>query len=555
MFQTYGTKIRVGPKTVLFNTPSAYRDIYSHKANVRKDNFYSIWKRHDGDVTIFNETNVKMHATRRKTFNTAFTDKSVRSAGFFIIKNADRWNELLITDDDWSAPTNLTEQIDHLIFDILGDLCFGQSFGTIEPGESAFQMIPSAIASYMKFWNPIAKSPLLDTVLWLKPRGLNRVLEWLIPQEIQRYYAFLDQKVTERMEQEADQQKFGQDKGNKREDMLHYLLKAKDPETGQPSYSKEGLLAEANVLVIAGSHTTSTALAGFFFYITHYPRVYAKVTDYIRGTFALVDEIVDGPKLSSCHYLRACLDEALRLGRPGPAEIPRVVLPGGQTIDGEYVPEGVTVGLSAWSSGLSTEIYGDDSYIFRPERWIVDEKNGVTAGSVAYIKGCFHPFSDGPGNCVGQSLAVLEMMLITARTLYRMDVRIAPGSTLGEGAPDLGWGRRDKNIFQFDDAYIALTRGPMIILRRSPSSTISITITPGKLRPEQEQAKLKLFSRSINDFSQLPDIIEEATGELQTGEFASNRGPGTSGSGTLDEIRRCEEVFVKTIWNNSLTAW
>lgn len=153
-----GTKIRVGPKTVLFNTPSAYRDIYSHKANVRKDNFYSIWKRHDGDVTIFNETNVKMHATRRKTFNTAFTDKSVRSAGFFIIKNADRWNELLITDDDWSAPTNLTEQIDHLIFDILGDLCFGQSFGTIEPGESAFQMIPSAIASYMKFWNPVSRS-------------------------------------------------------------------------------------------------------------------------------------------------------------------------------------------------------------------------------------------------------------------------------------------------------------------------------------------------------------------------------------------------------------
>ena len=50
-----------------------------------------------------------------------------------------------------------------------------------------------------------------------------------------------------------------------------------------------------------------------------------------------------------------------------------------------------------------------------------------------------------------------------------------------------------------------------IILRRSASSTSTITITPDKLRPKSEQAKLKSFSKSINDFSQLPDVIEEAT--------------------------------------------
>ncbi|KAJ4297535.1 hypothetical protein N0V90_005427 [Kalmusia sp. IMI 367209] len=56
-----------------------------------------------------------------------------------------------------------------------------------------------------------------------------------------------------------------------------------------------------------------------------------------------------------------------------------------------------------------------------------------------------------------------------------------------------------------------------IILRRSPSSTISITITPDKLRPRQEQSKLKSFSKSIDDFKQLPDIIEEATEAMGLG--------------------------------------
>lgn len=56
-----------------------------------------------------------------------------------------------------------------------------------------------------------------------------------------------------------------------------------------------------------------------------------------------------------------------------------------------------------------------------------------------------------------------------------------------------------------------------IILRRSSKSTISITITPDKLRPKAEQSKLKSFTRSIEDFKQLPDIIEEATEAMGLG--------------------------------------
>ncbi|KAF1925405.1 GTP-binding protein [Didymella exigua CBS 183.55] len=56
-----------------------------------------------------------------------------------------------------------------------------------------------------------------------------------------------------------------------------------------------------------------------------------------------------------------------------------------------------------------------------------------------------------------------------------------------------------------------------IILRRSPSATISITITPDKLRPSDEQDTLKKFRKSIDDFGQLPAIIDEATQEMGLG--------------------------------------
>ncbi|KAL8748797.1 MAG: hypothetical protein Q9184_007084, partial [Pyrenodesmia sp. 2 TL-2023] len=190
-----------------------------------------------------------------------------------------------------------------------------------------------------------------------------------------------------------------------------------------------------------------------------------KLVQHIRTTFASVDEIVDGPKLSSCQYLRVCLDEALRLTPAGPSELSRTILPGGLTIDGEYFPAGCNVGTAGWSNGHNDLNYGD-SNIYRPERWIVDEDNGVSAESVAYIKTCFHPFSAGPGNCAGQNLAVLEMLLVVARTLWRMDVRMVPGDRTGEGDPRLGWGWRVKMSFQLDDAYIALREGPMLQFKR-----------------------------------------------------------------------------------------
>lgn len=136
----------------------------------------------------------------------------------------------------------------------------------------------------------------------------------------------------------------------------------------------------------------------------------------------------------------------MRLTPAGTSEFARTSLPGRLKIDGEIYPEGFSIETSRWAYGRNEEIY-DDSSIYRPERWIVDEANGTMAESVVQIKSSFHSFTAGPGNCVGQNLAVLELMLLTARTFYRMDIRLAPGSMLGEGTSELEWGRRDKNQF------------------------------------------------------------------------------------------------------------
>ena len=105
------------------------------------------------------------------------------------------------------------------------------------------------------------------------------------------------------------------------------------------------LWGESNLLIIAGSDTTSTALSGALFYLAYNPAALQKVCKEVREAFYDVEEIVTGSKLSGCCFLRACIDETMRMTPPVAGALPRQILTGGIDIDGLHIPAGVDVGV------------------------------------------------------------------------------------------------------------------------------------------------------------------------------------------------------------------
>ena len=305
--------------------------------------------------------------------------------------------------------------------------------------------------------------PFLDFLLWLKPHGLDRLFDLIAPPAARQYNKFVHDSVTSRIALHREQEKNPEE--SRRQDMFYFLAEARDPKTGTLVYDENDLRAESNLLLIAGSDTTAISLSGIFFYLTSDPIRLNKLVKEIRTTFQSLDDIVYGQKLRSCTYLRACIDEGVRLTPSGPCELPREVLAGGIQIKGEFYPAGTIVGTAPWTNNHNAEVYGDP-YVLCPERWIVDEAAGVTQESVVQARAAFHPFLSGPGNCVGQNLAIAEIQITIARTLYQLDVRRAPGSTLGGGSPKLGWGKADPNQLQLVDAYVSLRQGPEVQFRR-----------------------------------------------------------------------------------------
>ena len=125
-------------------------------------------------------------------------------------------------------------------------------------------------------------------------------------------------------------------------DLFSNLLEARDPIT-LSALTEEELIAEAGVLIVAGSDTVATALTATLFYCLHYPQILCRLQNEIRSVFADVDEIRSSQRLDSCLYLRACINETMRLSPPVGALLPREILAGGLTVDDHHFPQGVNV--------------------------------------------------------------------------------------------------------------------------------------------------------------------------------------------------------------------
>lgn len=77
-----------------------------------------------------------------------------------------------------------------------------------------------------------AWSPLRNTWLWLKPKGLDRLLEIAAPKNVQAWAEFVDSCLTQRIVEEKKTQEKDVATADVRRDMFHHIFGAKDPETG-----------------------------------------------------------------------------------------------------------------------------------------------------------------------------------------------------------------------------------------------------------------------------------------------------------------------------------
>tara|TARA_R110002003_G_scaffold141_29_gene13087 strand:+ start:3184 stop:3723 length:540 start_codon:yes stop_codon:yes gene_type:complete len=151
----------------VLNTPSAFRTIFGPKGNVKKGVYYQVWPRNVHTINTWSSTSISVHARKRRVLNYAFSEAALRDAEVFLHTNIDRWLELLGqsgVDGQWTGSLNMCNWINWLVFDILGDLCFGQNFNMKEPN-SDLRHIPEVMVSFLELIHPVSGFPELFTLI------------------------------------------------------------------------------------------------------------------------------------------------------------------------------------------------------------------------------------------------------------------------------------------------------------------------------------------------------------------------------------------------------
>jgi len=154
-------------------------------------------------------------------------------------------------------------------------------------------------------------------------------------------------------------------------------------------------------------------------YVMSHPRVYAKLQKEIdaavnRGVTPASDIIPD-VEARKLPYLSAVIREAMRVHPPVVNLFPRVVPKGGDvmTVEGKevFLPGGTMIGYSGWSMHRNNKaVYGEDTQVFRPERWFVDEEApGEKERLARMYKTNDMIFGYGRWVCVGRVVALIEI--------------------------------------------------------------------------------------------------------------------------------------------------
>lgn len=234
-------------------------------------------------------------------------------------------------------------------------------------------------------------------------------------------------------------------------------------------------------------------MAALFFYLSRNPAQHAALADEIRSTFGSAAEILPGPQLRGCRYLRACLDEAMRMSPPALAASWREQDGGTPlVVDGHVIPPGVQVAVNVYAL-FHNPAYFPDPFAFRPERWLGagddgddddeqdhdhDHDDGEVGGGGAAadvdrtaaartMRRAFAPFLIGDRSCAGKNMAYTEMSITIARTLWYFDFERAPGKDgeLGGGQAGRTDGRGRPDEYQLKDRFIAVHEGPNLVFR------------------------------------------------------------------------------------------
>lgn len=324
----YGPVVRVSPNELHFNSVQAWDDIYGHRPghpNFHKDPIHVGSVEPVVGVTTLTMADDANHARQRRALAHSFSQKALVEQEDIIQDYVGKLIKHLGRMGEKGKDFNMVNWLNFTTFDIIGDLAFGEPFGCLESGEFHFWV--SLIFETVKAGAIEQATRRFATAGSVFQNFLLKCIPEEIRQRRKNHLKFSTEKVMRRLANEKAEHK----------DFIWYILRQRE----KFDLNQDEIIVNSALFIVAGSETTANALSGMLARLVYNPDKYEILVKEIRDTFKS-EEDIRYERLSECVYLNAVIEEGLRIHPPVPTGLLRTVPKSGDTVDGFWVPGGVS---------------------------------------------------------------------------------------------------------------------------------------------------------------------------------------------------------------------
>lgn len=421
--------IRTGPNTLSYGDVRAIKDIYGHGTKCIKDPSYIITAGshyHLADVIDRGE-----HSQKRKVLSSAYALKNLETWEFKVSDKIERVVKhfdsvcttpasALVTQgkaapDAQDITLDFRKWANFFTLDAIADIGLSEKLGFLDTGDDLCiaerkdgttyhvhlreALYPNAHKQSLIVWNydwyPVLNK-LVDVVPFfrrLQDKGQHwEDIVWRRSIErLRRYQA-----------------------GETLDDFFQASMEDKN---GRPNNLEWGnVVSEVNIMMNAGSVTTAVAITNVMYQLLKNPHCLAKLREEVDAVMDPDEVIASYDKVKHLPYLRACLDESMRIFPPTSHGLPRETPPEGINILGQWVPGHTSVSMSAYVAHHDELAFpSSDQYL--PERWMGEQGKALQPYFVA--------FSAGARACIGRNISYLEQTKILATIVHRYELALS----------------------------------------------------------------------------------------------------------------------------------
>ncbi|KAL4801077.1 cytochrome P450 [Aspergillus venezuelensis] len=414
--------IRIGPNSLSYGSPAAIKDIYGHGTSCVKDRFYS--ETSGSHAHLADVVDKVDHARKRKVLSSAYAIKNLEEWEGKVADMAGRFIRVL--DGKCTSPlppsTKNPEEEDltidfrswtnHFTVAAMANIGLSEDLGFLEQGNDKVRSESmdgvtkqvsfrecreaSGTLSYRLIWAYDWYHVIKRLSCTVSPyyRNLHRLdVDW---------NGIVRNRATTRLKRYLSGEKLG--------DFFTAMMEDKK---GTPHNLEMGeIMAEISIMMNAGSDTTAISLRNVLFFLLQNPSAMKKLRDELDDVLDECEVVAPYSKVKHLPYLRACIDESLRMMPPVIFGLPRRTPPEGTNILGDFIAGDTSVSISAYVVHHNESIFKDhDGY--QPERWLGESGKA--------LQSYFIPFSTGARGCIGRNISYLEQTVLLASLVRRYE--------------------------------------------------------------------------------------------------------------------------------------